>query len=221
MTQFANRREAGRFLAGHLEPLCQQQPILLALPRGGVPVAFEVARKLGAPLDVLIVRKIGLPGHEELGIGALVLTSAPYLVMNDDLVARLRPDLSAVQRIIDEQLAEARRRQVLYRGDRPIPNLKGRTVILVDDGLATGSTARAALRAIRMEGPAALILAVPVGASDSIAGLKNECDLIVCPVQPPLFSAVGAHYADFAQTEDREVMELLQQAEDLQKSAQD
>lgn len=212
MRQFADRREAGRFLAGHLEPLRQQQPIILALPRGGVPVAFEVALALSAPMDVLVVRKIGFPGHEEVGIGALVLTSAPHLVMNEDLVARLRPNPSAVQGIIDEELAEARRRQLLYRDGRPPPNLKGKTVILVDDGLATGSTARAALRAIRSEEAATLVLAVPVGAPDSVAALREECDLIVCPLQPEFFGAVGAYYADFTQTEDREVLELLRQA---------
>lgn len=209
---FADRREAGRFLAHELGAFRSSDPVILALPRGGVPVAFEVARALDAPLDVLIVRKIGLPGHEEFGIGALALTSEPHLVMNQEALARLRPDPSQVQQVIEEQLVEARRRLTLYRGDRLAPNLAGRTVILVDDGLATGGTARAALQAIRHDNPGYLVLAVPVGAADSVANLRSECDLIVCPFVPAFFGAVGAFYTDFAQTEDAEVLRLLGQA---------
>lgn len=210
--RYADRRAAGRLLARALEPLRDSRPLVLALPRGGVPVAFEIAQLLHAPLDVLVVRKIGFPGHEELGIGALVLTSEPQVLLDEELVRRFGPDPKAVERIIDKETAEAYRRQKLYRGDRPLPTIKGQTVILVDDGLATGGTARAALRAIRKEQPGHLTLAVPVGAPDSVESLKQECDLLLCPLQPPFFGAVGNFYEDFGQTEDEEVLALLREA---------
>lgn len=217
---FADRREAGRRLASELESFRSSGPIVLALPRGGVPVAFEVAKALAAPLDVLIVRKIGLPGHPEFGVGALVLTAEPLLVMNKELLGQLRPDPAKMQQVVDHEFAEARRRSKLYRGDRSPPVLAGRTVIVVDDGLATGGSARAALQAVRQESPAFLILAVPVGSPDSIASLRSECDFIVCPVQPTSFHAVGALYRDFSQTEDSEVLRLLQEAADRPAAAE-
>lgn len=210
--RYADRRAAGQLLAHELEPLRESRPVILALPRGGVPVAFEIARALHAMLDVLIVRKIGLPGHEELGIGALVLTSRPQMVMDEPRIRRLMPDQQALNLIIEQEIAEAHRRQRLYRGDRPLPRLKGRTVVVVDDGLATGATARAALQAIGKEEPSLLILAVPVGAPDSIDSLRGECDLLLCPLQPHFFGAVGAHYVDFDQVEDSEVLDLLERA---------
>lgn len=208
---FANRRAAGRELAGSLRHLRNSAPIVLALPRGGVPVAFEVASALHAPLSVLIVRKIGFPGHEEFGIGALVLAGEPQMVLNEELVQRLRPDPTRVQEIVKRELAEGERRKSLYNAET-LPEVRHRTVILVDDGVATGGTARAALQALRREDPAWLVFAVPVGSPESISELAAECDEIVCPYQPRMFSAVGAYYRDFAQTGDGEVLDLLAKA---------
>ncbi|MFC7537210.1 phosphoribosyltransferase [Sphingomonas sp. GCM10030256] len=208
---FADRRTAGRELAAMLGRFQDFWPLVLALPRGGVPVGYEVAAALGVPLSVLIVRKIGFPGHEEFGIGALVLAREPELVMNDALVQRLRPDPQRIRLEVQRQLAEGERRRALY-GATSLPDLHGRTVIVVDDGIATGGTARAALQALRREQPAWIVLAVPVGSPDSLVELATECDEVVCPHQPADFGAVGAYYDDFTQTSDAEVLQLLREA---------
>ncbi|HLO20427.1 MAG TPA: phosphoribosyltransferase, partial [Sphingomicrobium sp.] len=191
----------------------------LALPRGGVPVGFEVARALGAELDVLVVRKIGAPFHQELGIGAIVDGTAPQMVINEELAQTVGATAEYVELQKNKQLAEIERRKRTYRGDRPNPEIAGRTVIVVDDGIATGGTVKAALRALRARNPKRLVLGVPVAPPDALAELQSECDEVVCLEQPPLFYAVGAHYEDFTQTEDAEVVSLLDEAAKNLKAA--
>ena len=209
---FSDREEAGRQLAAALAHLKDENPIVLALPRGGVPVAYEVAKALDAPLDVVLVRKIGAPGHKELGIGAVVDGANPQVVLNDDVIRLVRP---SERYILDEgkrELAEIERRRQLYRRDRsPLP-VKDRTVIVVDDGIATGGTMKAVLKALRESGPKKLVLAVPVAPADTIAELSSLADEVVALKTPEPFFAVGAHYRDFAQTTDEEVMDLLSRA---------
>lgn len=211
--RYEDRRDAGRQLAAVLAPLKDRSPVVVALPRGGVPVAFEVAKALHAPMDLAIVRKIGMPGHEEFGIGALVDGDQPIIVMNEPLVARLRPSPASVDAEIARQMAEARRRRAVYLEGREHIDLTGRTVILIDDGIATGGTVMAALRGIRRAKPAWLVLAIPVAPQESLDALAEECDGIVCPYIPPWLGAVGAHYRDFGQTSDAEVIQLLGQAD--------
>ena len=212
---FPDRRAAGRQLAKALLHLRGRSPIVLALPRGGVPVGFEVAAALGAPLDVLVVRKIGAPFQRELGVGALVLLGKPEIVWNHLLMTDLGLSEAQMAGEVAAQGREARRRLACYRGDRPTPRLKGRAVILVDDGLATGITAQAALQALRRAGPSHLVLAVPVAPPDTLARLSREADETVCLSQPSSFQAVGQFYADFSQTSDEEVVALLSAARDL------
>lgn len=192
--------------------LGNKTPLVLALPRGGVPVAAEVAAALGASLDVLVVRKIGAPFHRELGVGALVLLGRPEVVWNLPLLQELGLSEQRLSGEVEDQEIEARRRLAAYRGDRPAPGLEGRTVILVDDGLATGITAQAALQALRRAGPDRLVLAVPVAPPDTLARLSGEADEIVCLLRPSWFSAVGQFYEDFDQTSDEEVISLLASA---------
>jgi putative phosphoribosyl transferase len=209
---FENRRDAGIQLAARLERFAPAHPLILALPRGGVPVAFEAARALDAQLDLLMVRKIGAPGHEEFGIGAVVDGASPQLVLNEDAVRHLAVGQDYIREETARQLAEIERRRAAYCGDRPPPVIAGRTVIVVDDGIATGGTMKAALRGIRKSGPARLVLAVPVAPAPTIDELANECDEAVCLATPEPFGAVGAFYRDFSQTEDREVIALLGEA---------
>jgi len=192
---FADRREAGRALAHAVAALELDDPVVLALPRGGVPVAFEVARELTAPLDVLLVRKIGAPGHEEYGIGALVDGASPQVVIDERAARAVGASQAYIDREIARQLAEIERRRTLYRTGAPAA-LGGRNAIVVDDGIATGGTVRAALQALAKAGPAQIVLA----------------DRIVCLLSPTPFYAVGAHYRDFTQTEDAEVIRLLAEA---------
>ena len=208
---FADRRAAGRELAGAVQALALENPMVLALPRGGVPVGFEVARALGAPLDLLMVRKIGAPGHAEYGIGAVVDGAAPQVEI-DEAAARMvgaGKDYIAAQTA--RELAEIERRRALYRTGPPVP-LAGRDAIVVDDGIATGNTMRAALKALRRAGPARIVLAVPLAPADILASMRPLCDKVVCLVAPQPFYAVGGHYRDFSQTGDAEVIRLLAEA---------
>ena len=208
---FRDRRDAGRVLAGRLDRYRGRPDLLvLGLPRGGVPVAYEVAVALHAPLDVFLVRKLGVPGHEELAMGAIA--TGGVLVLNDDVVQALNISARSIDTVQAREEQELRRREVAYRGTRPFPELEGRTVILVDDGLATGSTMRAAIQAVRARRPGRVVVAVPVAAPSTVQELSVEVDEIVCLNMPVVFQAVGQWYYDFSATTDDEVRELLAQA---------
>jgi putative phosphoribosyl transferase len=210
LVQYRDRREAGRVLGERLLALAGQQDILvLGLPRGGVPVAWEVARRLGAPVDVFVVRKLGFPGHEELAMGAIA--SGGVRVLNPEVIAYgiTRED---IERVTEKENRELERRERLFRGDRPPPRIAGRAVILVDDGLATGSTMRAAVRALRQQNAERIIVAVPIAAPSTCAEMEEEADEVVCAATPEPFHAVGLWYEDFTQTTDEEVRELLDRA---------
>jgi putative phosphoribosyl transferase len=209
---FQDRRDAGLQLAAALTRFKEDKPVILALPRGGVPVAFEVARTLEAELDLLLVRKIGAPGHQELAIGAVVDGKDPQLVLNREIIALASPPPGYIEAEQKRQLAEIDRRRKLYRGTEAPADIKGRTVIVIDDGIATGATVKAALRGVRQNEPRRLILAVPVAPPETLEKLASECDELVCLFAPAWFNAVGSHYADFTQTTDEEVMSLLGQA---------
>jgi putative phosphoribosyl transferase len=208
---YRNRQEAGKYLAERLATYRDRDDVVvLALPRGGVPVAYEVARALHAPLDVFIVRKIGMPGAEEFAIGAIA--SGGVRLLDEDVIARYGVSRAEVDAMIVAEERELERRERQYRGDRRMPDLTGKTVILVDDGLATGSTMRAAVAALKREGAARIVVAVPVAAPETCDLLEREVDAIVCAVTPQPFYAVGLWYQDFAQTSDREVHDLLERA---------
>ena len=212
MTLFRDRVEAGRILAERLLTLHPAQPIVLALPRGGVPVGFEVAKALQAPLDVVIVRKIGAPDQPELAVGAVVDGGRPELFVNEGIRRDLDLSDEWLQQAMQRQLSEIERRHALYRGRRAQAPIAGRTAIVVDDGIATGATVRAALLAIRRAGPTRLVLAVPVAPPDMAESLREEVDDLVCLAMPEPFSAIGAFYQDFGQTSDEEVIALLAKA---------
>jgi putative phosphoribosyl transferase len=209
---FADRMDAGEGLAGKLLHLKDKCPAVFALARGGVPVGFEIAVALAAPLDAILVRKIGAPRHEELAIGAIADARQPELVLNEEIIAELDVPDRYIERIKARELAEIARRRRLYFVDRPRVDPKGKTAIVVDDGIATGATMRAALRAIRRQGPAHLVLAVPVAAPQTLAELQDEADEIVCLYQPEWFGAIGMFYRDFTQVSDEEVVDLLSRA---------
>ena len=208
MPPFPNRREAGRQLGDAVARLPLADPVVRALPRGGVPVGYEVARRLGAPLDILLVRKIGAPGHEEYGIGAVVEGTKPEVVIDQAIAKMVGADQAYIDRAVAREVAEIERRRAAYRLAAPLP-LAGRDVVRVDDGIATGGTVRAALKGLASAGAARVILAVPVAPADTLADLRPRCDEIVCLMVPEPFWAVGAQYRDFAQTSDAEVTELL------------
>jgi putative phosphoribosyl transferase len=207
--RFRDRAEAGRALARVLSHYAgRDDVIVLALPRGGVPVAAEVAKELGAPLDVFLVRKLGVPGHEELAMGAIA--SGGVLVLDEGVLRWLGISEEQIQRALARELDELRRREAAYRDGRPLPDLKGKTVILVDDGLATGASMQAAARAVRRYEPARIVIAVPVASRATCDEFRNEVDEVVCAATPEPFYAVGNWYEDFAQTSDEEVRELLE-----------
>lgn len=206
---FDDRHDAGRRLGQRLRALNLHDPVILALPRGGVVLGVEVAALLDAPLDIVLVRKIGAPGHEELAAGAVVDGSMPELVVNPDIVRAYHIDDTYLEREKARQLAEIERRRQLYLGNRARVALSGRTAVIVDDGIATGATVRAALRAVRRAGPKELVLAIPVAAASTLARLTPEADRIVCLLSPPDLMAVGQYYRDFRQVEDAEVVTML------------
>ena len=208
---FPDRVEAGRLLGVKLSKYAgRDDVIVLGLPRGGVPVAYEVARALRVPLDVFIVRKLGVPGFEELAVGAIA--SGGVRVLNED-VARALPNADEIiESVTAKETAELQRREQSYRDGRPAPELGGKTVILVDDGLATGATMRAAVKALRQRGAAKIVVAVPVGPPDTCREFEDEADEVVCASEPEFFQAVGQYYEDFSQTSDDEVRDLLTRA---------
>lgn len=208
MERFRNRTDAGRRLAAALTEYARSPATLvLALPRGGVPVAHEVARALRLPLDVWIVRKLGVPGHEELAMGAIALGGHEYV--DRAMLAQLRIPDTALREVIARETRELQRRNLLYRGERPLPELHDQSVILVDDGVATGASMRVAVEALRAAGARAIVVAVPVGAADTCRQLGKLADKVVCPEQPQPFRGVGMWYEDFSQTSDDEVRTLL------------
>jgi len=206
MALYRDRRDAGEQLAGALEDLRGKPGLLvLALPRGGVPVAEPVARRLGAPLDVYVVRKVGFPGNEEFAMGAIA--SGGVVLLNPALAERIPEE--ELRWAVGRAIRELRERERLYRGDRPPPQVAGRTVVLVDDGLATGATMRAAVEALRRQGPREIIAAVPIASPESCEALAREVDRVVCAATPEPFHAVGLWYEDFSPTEDEEVQRIL------------
>jgi putative phosphoribosyl transferase len=208
---FRNRIEGGRLLAAKLAHYANRPDVLvLALPRGGVPVGFEVARALDAPLDVFLVRKLGVPGHKELAMGAIA--TGGIRVINKDVVRGLRIPDHVIDQVAEIEQEELERRQRAYRGNRPEPEVQARTIILVDDGLATGSTMRAAVAALRQQAPQRIVVGVPIAASTTCNEFQHEVDEIVCAMTPEPFYAVGMWYQDFSETTDEEIQDLLEKA---------
>jgi putative phosphoribosyl transferase len=211
MPLFINRKDAGQKLAKKLQAYAGHPNLVVqALPRGGVPVAYEVARALHAPLDIYLVRKLGVPGHEELAMGAIA--SGGFRVLNDDLVRALKIPPEVVDQVTRREQKELERREQAYRGDRPRLELRGHTVILIDDGLATGASMRAAVAGIRAQSPAHIVVAVPTAAIETCQMFQSQVDEVVCATTPTPFFGVGYWYEDFSQTSDTEVIALLEQA---------
>jgi predicted phosphoribosyltransferase len=211
MKRFLDRIDAGQQLAASLKRYSGRDDVtVLALPRGGVPVAAEVARALGAPLDVFLVRKLGVPGHEELAMGAIA--TGGVQVLNAEIIEQLGISDQAVERVARAEEAELRRRERAYRGHAAAPDVRGRTVIVVDDGIATGSTMRAAVEALRDAAPARIVVATPTAAADTVKMLASVADEVVAVIAPEEFSAVGQWYRNFGQTTDEEVIALLREA---------
>jgi predicted phosphoribosyltransferase len=209
--QFRDRRDAGKKLAGELVEYAGRTDVLvLALPRGGVPVAYEVAVALNVPLDVFIVRKLGLPGREELAVGAIA--SGGIRVLNEDVVGLLNVPQDVISVVARRELQELQRREQMYRGERPGPDVRDRTIILIDDGLATGASMRAAIAGLRAQHPARIVVAVPTASKEACEGLRGEVDQMVCGMTPEPFYGVGKWYEDFRQTTDEEVRVLLEEA---------
>lgn len=212
ITRYRNRREAGEALAERLLERygARQDLLILALPRGGVPVAAEIAWALQAPLDLMLVRKLGLPGHEELAMGAIA--TGGVRVLNEQVVSAMSVSDEMIQTVAEEERRELRRREQAYRDNRPEPRMEGRTVVLVDDGLATGSTMQAAIDAVKQMHAAAVVVAIPVAPPDTAWRMSQEVDDFICPLTPPNFMSVGQHYDQFDQTTDDEVRQLLSDA---------
>jgi len=216
---FRDRREAGQLLATKLTAYANRPDVLvLALPRGGVPVAYEVARALGAPLDIFLVRKLGIPGYEELAMGAIA--TGGVRVLNDQVIGGLRIPDYIVDEVAASEQRELMRRERLYRGDRPAPDVRGRTVILVDDGLATGATMLAAVKALRRQQPARIVVAVPTASPEVCEQLRAEVDDVICAITPEPFHAVGLWYEDFSQTTDEEVRDLLARSAEVSRTTE-
>jgi putative phosphoribosyl transferase len=208
---FRDRTEAGRLLANELRAYANRPDVLvLGLPRGGVPVAYEVAKELGAPLDIILVRKLGVPGEQELAMGAIA--SGGVRVLNDDVIRMINIPDSVIDAVTAREQRELERRERLYRGSRPVPSLRGRTIILVDDGIATGATIRAAIALVRQQQPAAVVVATPVAPPSTCDELQADVDDLVCVMQPEAFLAIGYWYEAFPQTTDEEIGALLSQA---------
>jgi putative phosphoribosyl transferase len=218
MNGFSNRIAAGQALAEALARKGYADPVVLALPRGGVPIGLEVARRLRAPLDLVMVRKIGVPYQPELAAAAVVNGAHPEIVVNEEIAAIAGLSRKDIDSLADVQLQEIRRRRQLYLKDRAQVPVEGRTAIVVDDGIATGATTRAALKAVRRRRPAKLVLAVPVAPADTLDALRGDVDEIVCLATPAFFYAIGAHYIDFSQVSDEEVMRLLEEADEITKA---
>ena len=216
-TNFKDREEAGRILANRLTKYADQTPIVLGLPRGGLPVAFEVAKALKAPLDVYVVRKLGVPGHEELAMGAIA--SGDVRVLNKPVVEDLRISEEAIETETRKEQEELKRRELLYRGKRPPLDVSNRTVVLVDDGIATGSTIKAAIAALKKQKAGRIVVAVPVAPASTIDELKTEVDEVICVSTPEFFHAISLWYDEFPQTSDEEVRELLKKAETKKQAA--
>jgi predicted phosphoribosyltransferase len=206
---FRNRADAGRQLAAALAAYKNERPVVLALPRGGVPVAAEVAAALGAPLDLVLVRKLGVPFQPELAMGAVVDGAAPIIVRNEDVIRLTGVSEAKLQAVCAEELVEIERRRERYLGTRPRVDVAGRVAIVIDDGIATGATTRAALRALRLRGPKKLILAVPVAPTETLVAMRDEADEVVCLEDYDDFGAIGFFYSDFRQTSDSEVIAAL------------
>ncbi len=214
MERFRNREEAGRKLGDRLASYADREGVIvLGLARGGLPVAFEVARRLKAPMDVFLVRKLGVPGREELAMGAIA--SGGIRVLNDDVVRALGVSADAIERVAEREREELERRERAYRGDRPSPTLQGRTVILVDDGMATGASMKSAVAAVKQAEPAAVVVAVPTAAPETVNEISEQVDDVVSLMTPRPFMAVGTWYVDFAQTTDRQVTDYLDRAAEM------
>lgn len=217
LQQYSDRIQAGIVLATHLKKYDHAaNTIVLGLPRGGVPVAYEVAHKLSLPLDVFIVRKLGVPGHEELAMGALA--SGNTLFFNEQILKLLQISKEAINNVIANEQIELERREQAYRRGRPFPDLKGKTIILVDDGIATGATMNAAIDSLRKQQPEKIIVAVPVASLSTCKELKQRVYELICPIKPIDFHAVGLWYQDFSQTSDQEVTDLLDLAQNNVRS---
>ena len=214
---FKDRSDAGRRLAAAVMGYKDQQPVVLALPRGGVPVAAEVAAALNAPLDLILVRKIGVPFQPELAMGAVVDGGAPLVVRNEDVISLAGIEEADFNAVRDRELAEIERRRERYLGGRERVEVAGRTAIVVDDGIATGATTRAALRATRLRNPKKLVLAVPVAPTDSLAVMRQEADDVVCLETPEPFFAIGMHYDDFHQVPDEEVVRIMNEVANVEQ----
>lgn len=209
--RFLNRAEAGRLLATRLAPYANRSDVLvLGLPRGGVPVAFEVAEGLHVPLDICLVRKLGVPGHKELAMGAIA--SGGVRVLNYDVISWLNINGKTIDHVAEKELRELQRRDRTYRGNRPQPEIRDRTILLIDDGLATGATMRSAIAIVKQQRPQQIVVAIPVAPKDTCQELRAEVDEVVCLITPEPFYAIGVWYENFAQTTDAEVCTLLEQS---------
>lgn len=216
---FKDREEAGRELAARLVALGLHDPVVLALPRGGVPVAAEVAKALDAPLDLIIVRKVGAPGNPELAVAAIVDGDPPDIVLNREIVEAYRLDDAELAALVRKERPELDRRRIAYRGDRRAVSISGKTAILVDDGAATGTTMKVAIRAMKHRSPRQIVVALPVAPAETVADLSQEADRVVCLSQPARFRALGFHYLSFPQLSDEEVIATLRDERDRRKAA--